>query len=80
MSVDSLWLDAKQAILDEQFRRWRALSQAGQQAEADRQCGATLACAADLLNESLQLLDAMLKAQPVAQNPAPPPSGPSRAE
>lgn len=60
MPVETLILDAKQAILDEQFRRWRDLHREGRGDEATRQGRATLACAADLLNESLHVLEALL--------------------
>ena len=77
-NVDCLWLDAKQAVLDEQFHRWRALSQAGLRDDASRQCQATLACAADLLSESLRVLDSLIKHHEASSSP-PHPSEPSRA-
>ena len=52
-AVDNLMLDAKQAILDEQHRRFRALQQEGRWSEAMKQFHVTLGCASDLLNESL---------------------------
>lgn len=59
--VDSLLLDAKQAILDEQHRRFETLQREGRGADALRQFHVTMHCAADLLNESLRLLDSTLK-------------------
>lgn len=56
-SVDSLMLDAKQAILDEHHRRFQTLHQEGRWEEAIHQIHVTLRCAADLLDESLRVLD-----------------------
>ena len=56
-AVDSLMLDAKQAIMDEHHRRFQTLYQEGRWEEALRQIQVTLNCAADLLNESLRVLD-----------------------
>jgi len=77
LSADCLWLDAKRAVLDEQFRRWRELTQAARRDEAANQCRATLACAADLLNESLQILDSLLQATQATRNSPPPTAKPS---
>jgi hypothetical protein len=60
-SVDSLILDAKQAILDEHHRRFKILHQEGRWEEALQQIYVTLSCAADLLNESLRVLDEVLE-------------------
>lgn len=59
-AVDSLMLDAKQAILEEHHRRFQSLYQEGQWEEALKQIHVTLSCAADLLNESLRILDETL--------------------
>ncbi|THJ24483.1 MAG: hypothetical protein CAF45_004730 [Nitrospira sp. CG24E] len=56
-AVDSLMLDAKQAIMDEHHRRFQSLHQEGRVEEALQQIHVTLSCAADLLNESLRVLD-----------------------
>lgn len=56
-AIDSLMLDAKQAILDEHHRRFQSLYQEGRWEEALQQIQVTLSCAADLLNESLRILD-----------------------
>ena len=56
-AIDSLMLDAKQAIMDEQHRRFQTFYQEGQWEEALKQIHVTLSCATDLLNESLRVLD-----------------------
>jgi hypothetical protein len=60
-AVDSLILDAKQAIMDEQHRRFQTLHQEGRWEEALQQIHVTLSCATDLLNESLRVLDEACK-------------------
>ena len=55
--VDSLMLDAKKAILEEQHRQFQDLQQAGMWPEAMEQLQVTLACAADLLKDSVTLLE-----------------------
>ena len=60
-AVDSLMLDAKQAILDEHHRRFQTLQQEGRWDEALQQIPVTLSCATDLLNESLRVLDEALE-------------------
>ena len=59
-AIDSLMLDAKQAILEEHHRRFQSLYQEGRREEALQQIHVTLSCAADLLNESLRILDEVL--------------------
>ena len=56
-AIDSLILEAKQAILDEHHRRFQTLHQQGRWDEALQQIHVTMSCAADLLNESLRVLD-----------------------
>lgn len=56
-AVDSLMLDAKQAIMDEQHRRLQTFYQEGRWEETLQQIHITLSCATDLLNESLRILD-----------------------
>ena len=56
-AIDSLMLDAKQAIMDEQHRRFQTFSREGRWVEALQQIHVTLSCASDLLNESLRVLD-----------------------
>jgi len=62
-SSDSLILDAKQSILEEQHRRFQALQREGKWVEAMQQFQATMTCASDLLNDSLQLLERVLETQ-----------------
>ena len=76
-SVDSLMLDAKQAILDEHHRRFQILHQEGRWEEAIHQIHVTLSCAADLLDESLRVLDDAIethKRVAVEGSPPPPPT------
>jgi hypothetical protein len=80
MSVDSLLLDAKQAILEDQLHRWRALHQAGERAEANRQCHSTLVCATDLLNDALRMLESMLQEKDRRKQTNPPAPGASQTE
>lgn len=61
-AVDSLMLDAKQAIMDEHHRRFQTLHKEGRWEEALQQIHVILSCATDLLNESLQVLDDALQA------------------
>lgn len=61
--ADSLMLDAKQAILDEQHRKFQVLQQEGRWPEAMQQFHVTLSCASDVLTESLQLLERVLEAR-----------------
>ena len=56
-AIDSLMMDAKQAIMDEHHRRFQTLYQEGRWEEALKQIHVTLSCASDLLNESLRVLD-----------------------
>lgn len=73
-SVDSLMLDAKQAILDEHHRRFQTLHQEGRWEEAIHQIHVTLSCAADLLNESLRVLDDAIETHKhISANGSPPP-------
>ena len=60
-AVDSLMLDAKQAIMDEHHHRFQTLYQEGRWEEALQQIHVILNCATDLLNESFQVLDEALK-------------------
>lgn len=77
-SLDYLLLDAKQAILNEQHRRFQELQREGKWVEAMQQFQTTMSCASDLLNESLGLLERVLEKQrQKSQNPpssaSPPP-------
>ena len=71
-AVDNLMLDAKQAILDEQHRRFQVLQREGRWPEAMQQFQVTLTCATDLLNESIQVLQRVIE----RQRPADPPAAP----
>jgi len=61
--ADSLMLEAKQAILDEQHRKFQALQKEGRWPEAMQQFHVTLSCASDVLTESIQLLERVLDAR-----------------
>lgn len=60
-AVDSLMLDAKQAIMDEHHRRFQTFHQEGRWEEALQEIHVTLRCASDLLNESLRVIDETLE-------------------
>jgi hypothetical protein len=62
MPVDSLLLDAKQAILDEHHRRFQTLHREGRLQEAMQQFHLTMASANDLLSESIRVLEETLEA------------------
>jgi hypothetical protein len=55
-------LDAKQAIMDEHHQRFKIFHKEQRWEEALKQIHVTLNCAADLLNESLRVLDEALEA------------------
>ena len=55
-SVDSLLLDAKKAILEDQHRRMQTLREEGRWEELLQQLAATLSCAADVLQHSVGML------------------------
>lgn len=69
--IDRLMLDAKQAILDEQHRRFQVLQREGRWPEAMRQFQVTLSCASDLLSDSVQILQRVVEKRCPAE---PPPS------
>ena len=73
-AVDSLMLDAKQAIMDEHHRRFQTLHHEGRWEEALQQIHVTLSCASDLLNESLRVLDEALETHNHTPPTAPLPS------
>ena len=56
-SLESLLLDAKQAIMEEHHRRFQTHRREGEVKEAMRQFHLTVACASDLLNDSLRILE-----------------------
>jgi hypothetical protein len=55
--ADRLMLDAKKAILQEQHRRFQDLQQEGRWDDAWKQLHVTLTCAADLLKDSVAMLE-----------------------
>lgn len=65
--ADRLLLDAKKAILQEQHRRFQDLQLEGRWDDAWKQLHVTLACAADLLKDSVTMLE-----QVVAKKKNPP--------
>ena len=76
-AADNLILDAKQAILDEQHRRFQVLQRDGRWSEAMQQFQVTLGCAMDLLNESVQILQIVIEKRcPADPSATPPPSPP----
>lgn len=72
LTADILLLDAKQAILHEQHRRFKALQQEGRLQEAMEQFQVTLACASDLLKHSLAILERLAAQQKQSNEQAPP--------
>lgn len=56
-AIDSLLLDAKQAIMEEHHRRFQEHHREGEVKEAMRQFHLTVTCASELLNDSLKVLD-----------------------
>lgn len=72
-AIDSLMLEAKQAIMEEHHRRFQTLHQEGRWEEALQEIQVTLSCAADLLNESLQVLEEALDNYPAVPLPLPQP-------
>lgn len=75
-SSDILILDAKQAILEEQHRRFQELQADGNWHAALPQLQQTLTCASDLLQESLTLLEKVLTQAPHSAPPSLPPDSP----
>jgi hypothetical protein len=59
--ADRLILDAKQAILEEQHKRFQMLQREGRWSEALHQLHITLGCAADLLHHSHGVLERILE-------------------
>jgi hypothetical protein len=66
-------LEAKHAIMEDHHRRFQILHQEGKWEEALQEIHVTLSCAADLLNESLQVLEKALDDYPAAPLPLPQP-------
>ncbi len=68
-ATDSLMLEAKHAIMDEHHRRFQTLHQEGKWEDALQEIQVTLSCAADLLNESLRVLEEALDDYPAVPLP-----------
>ena len=68
-AIDSLMLEAKHAIMDEHHRRFQTLHQEGRWEEALQEIHVTLSCAADLLNESLRVLEETIDGYPAVPLP-----------
>ena len=68
-AIDSLMLEAKHAIMDEHHRRFQTLHQEGRWEEALQEIQVTLSCAADLLNESLRVLEEAVDGYPAVPLP-----------
>lgn len=59
-AIDSLLLDAKQAIMEEHHRRFQEHHREGEVQEAMRQFHLTVSCATELLTDSLNVLEQAL--------------------
>jgi hypothetical protein len=73
-------LDAKKAILQEQHRRFQDLQHEGRWDDAWKQLHVTLTCAADLLKDSVSMLEqvvSMKKPPPYSSSSSDNPSGPN---
>ena len=55
--AERLMLDAKKAILQEQHRKFQDLQKEGRWDDAMQQLHVTLSCAADLLKDSVSILE-----------------------
>ena len=75
VQADRLMLDAKKAILQEQHRRFQDLQQEERWDEAWKQLHITLTCAADLLKDSVSMLE-----QAVTQKNQLPPTPPASSD
>ncbi|MGH7233745.1 MAG: hypothetical protein ACREJU_20650 [Nitrospiraceae bacterium] len=67
-AADHLLMDAKQAILQEQHRKFTILQEQGDTQETLRQFQVTLSCACDLLNHSLDVLQRIVADQQAARS------------
>lgn len=70
LQADRLMLDAKKAILQEQHQRFQDLQQQGHWDAAWKQLHVTLGCAADLLKDSVAMLEQVV-AHKKSSSPAP---------
>lgn len=67
--ADRLLLDAKKAILQNQHQRFQDLQQEGRWDEAWKQLHVTLACAADLLKDSVGILEQVVQQKQSSSSP-----------
>ena len=67
LAAENLVLQAKTAILEDQVRRFQALQNDGKWEEALQQFQSTLQCAADVLQGSLKILEAVAQREPPQQ-------------
>jgi cellobiose-specific phosphotransferase system component IIA len=74
-AIDSLMLEAKQAIFEEHHRRFQTLHQEERWEEALQEIHVTLTCATDLLHESVRVLEEALDHYPMVPLPLPQPRG-----
>ena len=74
--ADRLMLDAKKAILQEQHRRFQNLQREERWDEAWKQLHITLTCAADLLKDSVSMLEKIV----TQKNQLPPPTSSASEE
>ncbi len=63
LAIESLLLQAKTAILEDQARRFQALQKDGKWEEALEQFQSTLQCASDLLQDSAKILEVVARKQ-----------------
>ncbi|MGB0908755.1 MAG: hypothetical protein ACPGYT_00190 [Nitrospirales bacterium] len=61
--AERLMLDAKKAILQEQHRRFQEMQKDGRWDDAMQQLHVTLSCAADLLKDSVNVLERAVSQQ-----------------
>lgn len=77
VQADRLMLDAKKAILQEQHQRFQNLQREERWDDAWKQLHVTLTCAADLLKDSVGLLEKTLNQQQLPPSSSTPPEAPS---
>lgn len=68
--ADRLMLDAKKAILQEQHRRFQDLQHEGRWDDAWKQLHVTLTCAADLLKDSVTMLEQVVAKKKLPLSPS----------
>jgi hypothetical protein len=76
--ADRLMLDAKKAILQEQHRRFQDLQREERWDDAWKQLHVTLTCAADLLKDSVGLLEKVVNQKAQLSPPSSTPPDPSQ--